>query len=520
MKAVEISVHARTEQSDQKIRKWIYGGLIFLVVGIPTSKFLLSISSIYLLVLFLWNAKSIPLGSTIRASSFLKVVVLLFAWQLISLLWTHELVEGLKEIKSKFPFYFLPILLACYPISPSERSGRRLLQIFVAVILCTAGINLAYHFFELEEGNIADIRDLSLFISHIRFAIMVSFSVGICLFLSVGARVKWRVVYLLFALFLSTYTIYSQVLSGVITLLALVAASLFYRLIISLNAKWRTFLVSFFILVFCGTIWVLVSLLKADTPDVDLGNLPLNTPSGNVYTHRYDLDDMENGHLMFIYLSEKELREEWNKVSSLDYDGTDKKGQPLDGTLIRYMTSKGLHKDAADFKSLTAQDIVFIENGISSIIQVEGGLRSRLNDLKYELNYSDEPNGSTLLQRFEYWKTGLRIWKQHPILGVGYGDFKAAYDQQYLDDHSTLALENRFLSHNQYLGMAVCLGLVGICLFLAIHYFFVKNAFSERNYLALIFAVVVLISYLVEDTLETQTGLAFVSFFLAILHKK
>src|SRR5690606_16900976 len=73
------------------------------------------------------------------------------------------------------------------------------------------------------------------------------------------------------------------------------------------------------------------------------------TESGNPYQHHLDLKYTENGYYVWRFISEDELRKEWNSSSELDYDGKDLKGQALRSTLFRYLTSLGLKKNSAGF---------------------------------------------------------------------------------------------------------------------------------------------------------------------------
>jgi len=47
------------------------------------------------------------------------------------------------------------------------------------------------------------------------------------------------------------------------------------------------------------------------------------TLSGNPYSFYFSARDRENGHWVHAYLCVDELRREWNKVSSVDFDSPD-----------------------------------------------------------------------------------------------------------------------------------------------------------------------------------------------------
>ncbi|MEZ5147539.1 MAG: O-antigen ligase family protein [Bacteroidales bacterium] len=49
------------------------------------------------------------------------------------------------------------------------------------------------------------------------------------------------------------------------------------------------------------------------------------------------------------------------------------------------------------------------------------------------------PGGHSVIQRFEYWKTAVRIISKHFIFGVGTGDVKQAFIDEYQSGKSVLA---------------------------------------------------------------------------------
>ena len=78
---------------------------------------------------------------------------------------------------------------------------------------------------------------------------------------------------------------------------------------------------------------------------------------------------------------------------------------------------------------------------------------------------------------------------------------------------SPLEPQYRNKAHNQYLSIAVGLGLVGLLVFLAsllVPYFASKR---NRTYLYTVFMVILLLSMLPENTIETQAGVMWFAFF-------
>jgi O-antigen ligase len=192
-------------------------------------------------------------------------------------------------------------------------------------------------------------------------------------------------------------------------------------------------------------------------------------------------------------------------------------------TLIRYMSSLGLRKDAEGFAQLTDADLNNIFNGIPSVVYAEGGVKSRLARITMELQKHLEgadPNGSTIQQRIEYWRTGWDLIKKHPVFGVGVGDVQDAFNQQYELNQTRLFEENRLHSHQQFATIWISVGIVGLLIFLMNILLTIQIAFRLQSILLYLFVIIITFSYFFEDTLETQVGVSLAAFFLSFLLKQ
>ena len=133
--------------------------------------------------------------------------------------------------------------------------------------------------------------------------------------------------------------------------------------------------------------------------------------------------------------------------------------------------------------------------------------------MHYELNSFENPNGHSMLQRLEYWRTGWSIFKNKWCIGSGIGDYKEIYQKEYDNLNSLLEQKNRLESHNQFLGIAIATGSIGLLLFL-IHITYTFRMFwKKKEVLPILFLSICITSFLVEDTLTTLAGMSFYSFF-------
>ncbi|MFM7757698.1 MAG: O-antigen ligase family protein, partial [Crocinitomicaceae bacterium] len=212
----------------------------------------------------------------------------------------------------------------------------------------------------------------------------------------------------------------------------------------------------------------------------------------------------------------EQLAKVWNAKSTLSYDSLDAKAQPLKFTLIRYLSSKSLTLDAAGVSSLTDQDINYIEKGFADVRETSGGIPARLFQVRYELQHPGNPNLHPITERLELWRNAWFTIQKSPFIGVGNGDIDDALQISYDERESKLIKERRLRAHQSYLTFWLAFGLIGIVSFLWLQGYFLVQTLKNKNILALCFGLVALVTFLFEDTLETQAGITFFSFFYAL----
>jgi hypothetical protein len=480
-------------------------------VGLTFSKAVMSMALLLGILNLLAQAEFKSYFAQLRSNRFFHLIALLFLLHGIGMLWSHDVNYGLNDLRIKLPLIVLPVLL--FSQAPSQHHINLLLNLFCAGVLATTLFN--YMAYDGLVGNYQydDIRGMSLFGSHIRFSLLVSMAALINLyFLYTSARFK--ALNLLLFIWFAYYTYFSQIISGNFALLVGILAFLFF-LVFGKNKKAA---ITFIALAIAIPLLILGYFLfvPKNTEQVEYKNLPKFTKEGNPYSHDLVEHRDTEGNLLYINVCDDELKREWAKISSFSYDGEDLKKQPIRTTLIRYLTSKGLKKDAEGIRQLNAQDISNIERGIAEAADGRRGLIARFNGIKYQLQHSSDPNGHSLLQRLEHWKTGWRIVRSNWIFGVGTGDVQEAFDQQYAADKSLLSAENRNRTHNQFLTFWISFGILGFGLFLYLIWNYLSTTLYNKQLLGFVFMVLVCSSFLLEDTLETQTGVTFFAFFYSL----
>ena len=143
-----------------------------------------------------------------------------------------------------------------------------------------------------------------------------------------------------------------------------------------------------------------------------------------------------------------------------------------------------------------------------------------MEGIKFQLHNSVDPNGHSLLQRIEFWKTGAQIIKKNWVFGVGTGDVQQAFLDQYKKEKTPLLPENQLRGHNTYLTTWISFGIVGFVAFCWMILYFLKNHWKTRSFLPVMFILVACSTFFIEDTLETQIGVTFFAFFYGLFSQK
>jgi hypothetical protein len=493
----------------------LFFGYLGLAVGLPLSKVVLSIASMWILLVLILEGNFKQYFQNLRQNKAMKWLFALLIIQLISFLWSWDIKFALVDLNSKLPLYSIPLVFVAQPLKNNTHKIR-LLGAFVLVMFITSFYNFGSYQHWWGNHVYDDIRGMSLLISHIRYALMITMAASICIawiFYS-KINVKWLATLLFF--WFAFYTYYAQILSGVMTFVGVVIAILIVEVVRRKNKIFTAITLSLgaLIAIFIGV--GMYFFFQPQKLKISLDKLPWLTEDGNRYFYHWDNLALENGYPMYFFLCQEEMKENWNQRSTFPYDSLDRKGQKMEATIIRYLTSKGVYKDGAAIRKLTAEDIRNIENGIPTVLATNGGFMDRLMGLKNELLYTNDPNGQSISQRFIYWKTGLKILKKNWLYGVGAGDINLAFQMQYNLDKSPLTKENRYRTHNQYLSYMITFGVAGLVIFMGILFQFWKFANTQKDVLALLFLTISCLSFLVEDTLETQMGVTFFAFFFGL----
>ena len=494
------------------------------VIALPFSNFLMS-QGAFLMVLA-WAVDRWKNGPIFRKRGWnfwqsqltFWAVMTLFSWLLIGQLWTSDLSAGWTALRIKLPLLAFPLVLITGRWD-YERGVQVVRSTFAVAIgaACVAVLWTGY-----QHDDHLHPREWSPFISHIRFSLMIAFAWSWWFWRFIRSRDR-KAGWIWVAL---------TVLGGWVI--------------------WKTAAITGLLMVPISgglVLWMtgmggrhpqipqmrfglrLIGLLAAVGIGIGVWNLKPTTPSpsemeqmtalGETYQHYPERCLRENGTPVWVNIAWGELQARWNVLSDLPFNGPDGRQQELKMTLIRFLASKGLPKDALGVSALTVREIQQIESGIPTVLEFEHtGLQRRWDIVQFEIgNWLDggDPSGHSLIQRFEFLHAAKHIYHAHPLLGVGTGDLNHEFVAAYEAIDSPLQLPYRLRAHNQFLTFLISGGPIALVLWLAvlISFIYTSQRLPERG-AALLFLLILSLSCLSEDTLETQAGVTFAGFLIGL----
>ena len=527
-------------------------GLLMVAVGLTLSPFLMGMSQFWLVLVWLVDGlvgnrdgNVIPCDGSVGESGIYfhhdfryklsrfwhnTPAVLLVAFYLlhvVGLLWTSNFEYALKDLRVKLPILVMPFVLSSMEPLDRKRFNFVMLVYVLSVFVATLFSSVSYWRHDYE-----DIREISHFISHIPFCLNIVFCIAIIGYYifkmrisrrnsvpAFGLKVAVNQFLMWFLLFWLIYQIYIfESLSGYVILAAVAIVSAVYAFLRWKKSRgWHIAVAVLAFLIVAVAFFVVQHevkpLLKVEP--VDFATLEQKTAQGNDYWHDTIHNPVEDGKYVGLYYCRKELQEAWSQRSALPLNDT------MEATLARYLTSKGLRKDAQGVMALADEDIRNVEQGVANYNNWKHpGIRARLSSTLFEYNLYrryNNPNGGSLAQRIEYTRASFHIIGQHPWFGVGTGDVPQALAQAYDEIRSPLNEEFRFRAHNQYLAIAVAFGLVGLAFFLVVLFYPWCASRKNHTYLYMAFLTIMLLSMFPEDTMETQAGATLFAFFTSLL---
>ena len=507
--------------SQKTHRKIFIFFLLLLAIGLTFGKVVLSISMIGLTVNWLFEGGFSEKHQRIKNRKYIPYFLAgIFLIETFWIIFVDEWSIGFNVLRIKLPLLILPLV-----IGSSKRLTTKEIKIIIYFLVLSGFVSslLVYAvdlgFLKTATKTITG-RNISLFMSHIRYSIVITFIVNLLFYLMIRKKINYFA-----GIFLCLWFI--NLLFKIASLTAILG--LFFSVLPLLvfllkNRKQKLRLVfstlALFIMGFLGV--VLYNIIRdfyTPKSDKPIKELPLQTKLGEKYIHDLENGTLENGYYIWRYIAETETKKAWNKKSVIPFDEIDKKHQKIKYTLYRYLTSKGLRKDAEGVNQLTLKDVQLIENGNTSYVKynrIEKRLRGILMEWEDYKN-TNNPNNHTLLQRVSFWEIAIEIIKKAPYIGHGTGGHKIEFKNYYENNTTILNKSNQLLTHNQFLTQVINFGFLGFILWIGLLVYSIKKSKIGLNPLFLPFACLMFFALISDDILERQVGVTIFSSILTIL---
>jgi hypothetical protein len=496
-----------------------------LAAGLPSSNTLMSVGQIVMALAWFaeWNWKEKV--TRLRQHFPLVLFSLIYLLFVLGLIHTMDTQEGLQQLRIKLPLFILPVMIGSMPFYSSRQMAWIVHSLLGSLLICSVFGLLIYSGW--MNTSVEDYRKLSPFISNIRFSTLLVFAVFTCMYVFRKSNHQWRLIPRSFYIFFSFYFLGYLFLLKSITGLYVLVGVFFFVLIYYLIRKGNKFYLAIASFGFIFFVFTLITMYHYewlryhDKEVIDFKTLPLSSRNGNIYKHDTLSWAAENGHYVWINVARYEIEKSWNERSEIDFDGLTHSGVPVKATLVHYLASKGLKKDADAVMSLSEKEIKAIENGTDNYLYLNRySLRPRFYQLVKEMDYyhrTGDPTAKSFAMRIEIWKHALHQLFLSPWIGYGTGDVMHTMRDAYIHQNTKLHPAFWMNPHQQYFSFALALGIpLGLlCIFLIIQPVFITS--FRLHILFYLFLVIVLLAMIDENTLDTQAGVTQVAFLYSLL---
>jgi hypothetical protein len=507
---------------------WFFVSLVLFAIVLPLSQAFVSIGAGIMLFIALSEDRWKNKLNRLKQNRILFALPAIYLIYLLSAVVSNKITASLYDLQKSLFFLVIPVaFLLGKPISSNQK--RFVFYSFLVSIVISTVIAIVN--WKISANSEAFSVHHASLISHIRFSfqLILAFWFSVLLIFMNFKKLR-RFHFLLLAagaVYFIAFLFFQQSLTGLIAFLGSFAFFLLFSLF-KTGSRFQIYLVVFVLVLMVFPVGYIIHAVQKfyDFEVVDKNSIDKQTEKGNLYRHDFNNPLVENGKYVYLYVCEEEAREEWNKLSEFQYDSIGVNGYPVYSTLLRYLTSKGLRKDAEGVKSLTSEDIQNVENGIANVIYAENrfSLYPRIYQTVWEYyTYSKTGNANqkSFSQRIEYARAALSIIKENPWFGVGTGNWKQEFKNTYQKNTPNLKEEFYASAHNQYLNYMVKFGVVGFIAIFALLLYPVLKTRQYKDILFLLFLVFMFFANWGDSNFESHMGSSFFVFFycLFILNK-
>ena len=150
----------------------------------------MSVSLIGLTINFFLETEFSQKWFIIKQKKYLPIVFsALFLVELLWLPFSEDIFIGLNVLRIKLPLLLLPLIIGSSPSLSKRELKIVVITFFVGLLISTIWVYLV-SMAVLTKKNTGTIRDASVFMSHIRYSILLSFSILFLIYLSLKANLN------------------------------------------------------------------------------------------------------------------------------------------------------------------------------------------------------------------------------------------------------------------------------------------------------------------------------------------
>ncbi len=118
--------------------------------------------------------------------------------------------------------------------------------------------------------------------------------------------------------------------------------------------------------------------------------------------------------------------------------------------------------------------------------------------------------------RMKRWSMEIRLIKQSPVIGYGYGSEKYLLKENYFKNKFYKSFLLEMNAHSQYLSFLINTGIIGLLMYLYVLFYGFSSAVKKKDFILISFLILVSIVSVSENILDINKGVLFFSFFYSL----
>ena len=154
----------------------------------------------------------------------------------------------------------------------------------------------------------------------------------------------------------------------------------------------------------------------------------------------------------------------------------------------------------------------------TTVIYTNKTIQSRFNEIindTFQKMDQKEVRSSTSTRKI-IWSTSFKLIKEKWITGYGIGMSKKVVQEQFKKNGYDYLIKRNYNSHNQYIQVFIDHGIFGFLLLVFFTFGMLYLSLKQYDFIYALFLVVMILNFMTESILETQSGVIFFAFFNTI----